>query len=240
MAEKLANTPYGFSEQETAVSAQEAVPGSVTAEADQKVPDKTGQKQVAVSKSGSNKKRSFEEILAARKAQMKEITERLEAGLKEYMASDEQFKKVLEITISVLEEQLKDCLSRVYSKAVLLERWSSPEFFENGILEIPSQTFKWPIPCIEINDSITDESKKINFVIFKHPCGDWAAQCVALNKKDLFGKRISFPESWAGLDADRLPKISGVETATFCHLGCFFVRAKTKEDVIRMCKIAMG
>ncbi|MBP3874981.1 MAG: ImmA/IrrE family metallo-endopeptidase [Lachnospiraceae bacterium] len=96
MAEKLANTPYGFSEQETAVSAQEAVPGSVTAEADQKVPDKTGQKQVAVSKSGSNKKRSFEEILAARKAQMKEITERLEAGLKEYMASDEQFKKVLE------------------------------------------------------------------------------------------------------------------------------------------------
>ena len=90
MAEKLANTPYGFSEQETAVSAQEAVPGSVTAEADQKVPDKTGQKQVAVSKSGSDKKRSFEEILAARKAQMKEITERLEAGLKEYMASDER------------------------------------------------------------------------------------------------------------------------------------------------------
>ena len=33
-----------------------------------------------------------------------------------------QFKKVLEITISVLEEQLKDCLSRVYSKATLLEQ----------------------------------------------------------------------------------------------------------------------
>jgi len=151
-----------------------------------------------------------------------------------------QFKKVLKITISVLEEQLKDCLSRVYSKATLLERWNNPKFFQNGILEIPSQTFKWPVPCIEINDSISDESKKINFVIFKHPSGDWAAQCVALNKKDLFGKRISFPEAWAGLDASTLPAISGVETATFCHLGCFFVRAKTKEDVIKMCKIAMG
>ena len=151
-----------------------------------------------------------------------------------------QFKKVLEITISVLEEQLKDCLSRVYSKATLLERWNNPEFFQNGILEIPSQTFKWQIPCIEINDTITDEAKKINFVIFKHPSGDWAAQCVALNKKDLFGRRIPFPKAWAGLFADKLPEVSGVETATFCHLGCFFVRAKNKQDVIKMCKIAMG
>ena len=151
-----------------------------------------------------------------------------------------QFKKVLKITISVLEEQLKDCLSRVYSKATLLERWNNPEFFQNRILEIPSQTFKWPIPCIEINNSISDESKKINFVIFKHPCGDWAAQCVPFDKNNIFGKRIPFPEAWAGLDASTLPAISGVETATFCHLGCFFVRAKTKEDVIKMCKIAMG
>lgn len=42
------------------------------------------------------KKRSFQEIAAARREQLKQITDRLEAGLKEYMTTDEQFKKVLD------------------------------------------------------------------------------------------------------------------------------------------------
>ena len=44
----------------------------------------------------SGKKKSFEEIIAARREQMKQITDKLEAGLKEYMSNDVQFKKVLE------------------------------------------------------------------------------------------------------------------------------------------------
>lgn len=42
------------------------------------------------------KKRSFQEIAADRREQLKQITDRLEAGLKEYMTTDEQFKKVLD------------------------------------------------------------------------------------------------------------------------------------------------
>ncbi|MBP3875822.1 MAG: hypothetical protein J6E41_09015, partial [Lachnospiraceae bacterium] len=42
------------------------------------------------------KKRSFQEIATARREQLKQITDRLEAGLKEYMTTDEQFKKVLD------------------------------------------------------------------------------------------------------------------------------------------------
>ena len=42
------------------------------------------------------KKRSFQEIAEARREQLKQITDRLEAGLKEYMTTDEQFKKVLD------------------------------------------------------------------------------------------------------------------------------------------------
>ena len=41
-------------------------------------------------------KKSFQEIVAARREQMNQITERLEKGLKEYMSNDAQFKKVLE------------------------------------------------------------------------------------------------------------------------------------------------
>lgn len=61
----------------------------------------TGQRestQDKVSEDGpeGKKKRSFQEIAAARREQLKQITDRLEAGLKEYMTTDEQFKKVLD------------------------------------------------------------------------------------------------------------------------------------------------
>jgi len=45
---------------------------------------------------GKEKKWTPQEVAAKRREQMKEITDRLESGLKEYMATDTQFKKVLE------------------------------------------------------------------------------------------------------------------------------------------------
>ena len=41
-------------------------------------------------------KKSWKEIAAERREQLKEITDRLEAGVKEYMTTDDQFRKVLE------------------------------------------------------------------------------------------------------------------------------------------------
>lgn len=45
---------------------------------------------------GGYQKKTWKEIVEARREQLKEVTERLEAGVREYMATDVQFKKVLE------------------------------------------------------------------------------------------------------------------------------------------------
>ena len=101
MAEKNVSDRYVSREQELSVSVSEKAPNRVNVVGDRKAQekktrDKNEKVPEHVSDSGMKGKKSYEEILAARKEQMKEITERLEAGLKEYMASDEQFKKVLD------------------------------------------------------------------------------------------------------------------------------------------------
>ena len=79
----------------------------------------------------------------------------------------------------------------------------------------------------------------VRFVIFPYPAGGWAAQSVPPSIEKKFEQLVSFPKEWAGGNEQTLPVISGIQDATFCHNGCFFARAKTKESVLEMCRIAM-
>ena len=92
MAEKANNTINSYKPQDEPGKLQ-ADPGrSDTSKGEETKTEKTKiEKNLA-----SGKKKSFEEIIAARREQMKQITDKLEAGLKEYMSNDVQFKKVLE------------------------------------------------------------------------------------------------------------------------------------------------
>lgn len=150
---------------------------------------------------------------------------------------DNRFKKALTTTITVLEETLKTTIGKEIAKNIIENNWNSPNYFQHGILEIPSQTIMWQEAVININAST--KINKINFVIFPYPNGGWATQCVPPSLQNKFGKRIPFPKKWAG-QTDKLPEISGVEGATFCHNGCFFARASTKDSVIQMCNIAFS
>lgn len=146
-----------------------------------------------------------------------------------------QFHKALLTTITVLEEELKTLIGAEVAKNIIMNNWSDDNFFANGILELPSQTIDWVETVININNS--NETNPINFVIFPYPNGGWAAQCVPPSFTEKFSQRIAFPYEWAG-QTNKLSKISGVEGATFCHNGCFFARANSKEAILEMCNIA--
>ena len=62
----------------------------------QKAGQRNGREKGKEKDQESGKKWTWQEVAEKRKQQMKEITERLETGLKEYMTTDEQFKKVLD------------------------------------------------------------------------------------------------------------------------------------------------
>ena len=151
-----------------------------------------------------------------------------------------QFYKVLTTTINVLEEELKTTIGKEIANDILFTTWMDKKKFNNGILEIPSQTISWVETVVTINnynDNInTLRHITINFVIFPYPDGGWAAQAVPPSLENKFGQRIPFPAEWAG-QTDKLPEISGVKDALRCN-GRFFVRASTKEAIVEMCTIA--
>ena len=150
-----------------------------------------------------------------------------------------QFDTALKFTVGILVAELKSCMAKVATEQILRDNWMNYDLFHDGILEIPSQTMDWVDTVIGFNLSVPCEFAKVNFVMFPYPAGGWAAQCVPPSFDDKFGQRISFPKAWAG-KTDELPEITGVPTATFCHNGCFFVRAKEKDDVTALCKLAMN
>ena len=150
---------------------------------------------------------------------------------------ENQFAKVLDTSITVLKQKIRQAIAEVYATEAIRERTKSNMYFSNHILEIPSQTIPWLETICNINSENTCD-KTIIFVIFPYPAGGWAAQCVPPSLKEKFKQIVPFPKSWAGQTTD-LAKICGVDTATFCHNGCFFARATSRDGIIQMCHLAM-
>lgn len=150
---------------------------------------------------------------------------------------ESQFAKVLDTTITVLEQKIRQVIVEVYATKIIRERTNSSIYFSNHILEIPSQTIPWLETVCQINHEHACDT--INFVIFPCPAGGWAAQCVPPSLKKKFNQRIPFPKEWAG-QTTNLSELSGVDGAILCHNGLFFARAQSKEAVLQMCKISMS
>ena len=146
---------------------------------------------------------------------------------------DDAFSIVEGIVVSILKKIIKDKVIQVATKKELEKRY---DCIDDGILEIPAQTMPWLEDVVSYNEG---HDYIVKFVIFPYPAGGWAAQSVPPSIEKKFEQLVSFPKEWAGRNEKTLPAISGIQDATFCHNGCFFARAKTKESILKMCRIAM-
>lgn len=145
---------------------------------------------------------------------------------------DEAFSKVEAICACILKELIKDKVVQVITRKKLQKRY---DCINDGILEIPAQTMPWLEDVVNYNES---HNYCVKFVIFPYPTGGWAAQSVPPSIEKKFDQLVSFPKEWAGGNEKTLPDISGIPDATFCHNYCFFARAKTKQSIVEMCKVA--
>ena len=143
-----------------------------------------------------------------------------------------KFNEALLCTTSIL----KNLISEIIANTLAEEKMNELLKVHSGrILELKSQHIPWTYPVIKYNETA---ETPIDFVVFKYPAGGYAAQAVPPSDKALFSQRVSFPKAWAGLSKE-LPKLTDVKTATFCHNNLFFVRADEKDDVYKLCEIAL-
>lgn len=146
---------------------------------------------------------------------------------------DATFSRAESIAFDILKGIIKNKIIQVETKPYLKKRY---DCISDGILEIPAQTMQWLENIVSYNQK---NDYSIKFVIFPYPRGGWAAQSVPPSIERSFEQLVSFPKEWAGGTTKTLPKISGIPDAIICHNDRFFVRAKTKQSIIEMCKIAM-
>lgn len=146
---------------------------------------------------------------------------------------DGAFHNVESIVVEVLRKIIKNKIVQIMTSIEIRRRLTC---VDDGILEIPAQNMPWIEEVVLYNRV---HNYNVKFVVFPYPAGGYAAQSVPPSIEKKFEQLVSFPQKWAGGNEYTLPQITGIKDATFCHNGCFFVRAKTKKAIIEMCKLAM-
>lgn len=146
------------------------------------------------------------------------------------------FEKVEILVCQILKAKIKEEIIKIISQKVIRDKLAVASLKSSEILELPAQTFPWKTDIINFNK---ENNNQIKFVIFPYTTSCWAAQSVPPSLEEEFKQLVPFPKSWAGLTFDDLAKVSKVHDALFCHNNLFFVRADTKESVIKMCQIAI-
>ena len=146
---------------------------------------------------------------------------------------DAAFMEVLQVVTKLLKAIIKSKVVQMAERPYLRSILGKSVM---GILELPAQTINWVGEVVKYNET---HDYIIKFVIFPHPDGGFAAQCVPPSLEEKMAQLIPFPKEWAGENEETLPKISGIKGAASCHNGRFFARAKHKKAVVDMCLYAM-
>lgn len=150
----------------------------------------------------------------------------------EEIDSDIKFQEALQLAQIVFENSIKNTISKVKAKGKVEQAIIDAK---DGIMTL-EKFLPWKEVLLE---STTTKAKLINFVIFPSNRGGYNIYTVP-EKLGSFTSRKLFPKEWAGLKDKALQKVTSVDTARFCHNKCFICAVDTKEDALKLAKIANG
>lgn len=75
-------------------------------------------------------------------------------------------------------------------------------------------------------------------VVYPSQRGGFSAQGVPIPDDPKHRLKCRFPESWAGLRAPQLERVSGIRGLRFCHASGFLVSTNTLESALAACRAA--
>ena len=140
-----------------------------------------------------------------------------------------QFIKAVSVAVMILEEEILSIVGRVKAKKIIEEK--IPEAIEKHYLLLDQF-----MPYEEAIYTM-DTDKQIYYVVFPSNRGGYSARTINVSSED-HTARLYFPDAWAGRGKD-LSEVTGVDGATFCHLGRFIVSATTLEGILKLVDIAI-
>lgn len=148
---------------------------------------------------------------------------------------DGAFLKAVKFAQEILSRKIKRTVATLKAKSRISELI---ELCSGGVLVMPEF-----IGCNWIVNVLSDSNPKaaeFYYGVFPGLNKEWVVQAIppALNR--MRDKKKPLPKAWWGLSGQELVKVTGIETAIFCHRNGFIAGAETKEDAIRMANLAIN
>ena len=143
---------------------------------------------------------------------------------------DVKFEEAVKLAETVFDNSMKSSISKMRAKSKVDMAINDSK---DGIMTL-EKFLPWKEFLLESGSS---KAKLINFVIFPSNRGGYNIYTVP-EKLGSFTSRKLFPKEWAGLKDKELQKVTTVETARFCHNKCFICAVDTKDDALKLAKIA--
>lgn len=145
--------------------------------------------------------------------------------------SDEAFIRAVEFAENVFENTLKNATAKAKAQKIVEE---AIEKSQEHIMVLeqfaPWQEF--------VFSSENAKASEVQFVVFPSNRGGYNWQCVP-DVLGGFGQRKPVPSEWKGLSGEKLQKVTGITTATFCHPAGFLGSAETFKDAYALAKLAV-
>lgn len=144
---------------------------------------------------------------------------------------DEAFAKAVELAEVAFDNTLASTIAKAKAEQIVED---AIEKAEEHIMVL-NQFVPWQE---YIFSSTSPKADEIQFVVFPSNRGGYNWQCVP-DGLGSFGQRKSVPEEWKGLRDDDIQKVTGIDTATFCHPAGFIGGAETFADAYALAKKAV-
>lgn len=151
----------------------------------------------------------------------------------EKTSADEKFLMALQMAETIFDNTFASICSTIAAEAAVEEAIeTSPE--EDVV--VFSQFVPWQGTLLS---SHNPKAEKMLYVVFPSLRGGWNWQGVPVSclNRDL---RKPCPEEWKGQPADELRRMTGIETVNFVHPAGFLGSCGTREDAIKMAKLAIA
>jgi len=150
----------------------------------------------------------------------------------EEVDNDIYFLKAVEIADIIFSSVVKKCFAKAKAKEkveLAIENSKNNIMYLNEYM--PFKDF--------VTSSLNSKASEILFCITPSNRGGYNVHTIPKDK-NTYETRCDFPSNWGGLTDEELQCVSGIESASFCHLSLFLAACGTLEDAYLMANLAMS
>ncbi|KAJ3615558.1 hypothetical protein Zmor_016325 [Zophobas morio] len=109
---------------------------------------------------------------------------------------------------------------------------------QSGLIVELTRNCPWKSHLFNLEKELGLQEKELPLYVIYECDGSWRVQAIPLHEQS-FTLRKGLPESWRGLRAEELSKVSGIPSCIFCHATGFVGGNKNKVGAFEMAKTSL-